>query len=77
VSAALAAQPLSAGWSADDLRMLAELYVDRMLMTATAFMEAPAGDTEAEARIAGTARRQLYLMYLGRRHWLDGISYLT
>jgi AcrR family transcriptional regulator len=72
VSAALGAQPLSAGWSADDLRMLAELYVDRMLMTATAFMEAPAGDTGAEARIARTARRQLFLMYLGRRHWLDG-----
>jgi AcrR family transcriptional regulator len=72
VSAALAAQPLSAGWSADDLRMLSELYVDRMLMTATAFMEAPTADPEAEARIARTARRQLYLMYLGRRHWLDG-----
>ena len=72
VSAALGAQPLSAGWSADDLRMLAELYVDRMLMTATAFMEAPTGDTGAEARIARTARRQLFLMYLGRRHWLDG-----
>jgi AcrR family transcriptional regulator len=72
VSAALGAQPLSAGWNTDDLRMLAELYVDRMLMTATAFMEAPAGDTGAEARIARTARRQLFLMYLGRRHWLDG-----
>ncbi|MFE2432796.1 TetR family transcriptional regulator [Streptomyces sp. NPDC059373] len=72
VGAALGAQPLSQGWSAEDLRMLSELYVDRMLMTATAFMEAPAEDPEAEARIAGTARRQLYLMHLGRQHWLGG-----
>jgi AcrR family transcriptional regulator len=70
VGAALGAQPLSQGWSAEDLRMLSELYVDRMLMTATAFMEAPAGDAEAEARIARTARHQLYLMHLGRQHWL-------
>jgi AcrR family transcriptional regulator len=72
VAGALAAQPVSDGWSGDDVRMLAELYVDRMLMTATAFMEAPAEDPAAEGHVAATARRQLYLIHLGRRHWLDG-----
>src|ERR1700761_944909 len=37
----LAAQPESAGWGAADVRMLADLYVDHMVMTATAFLEVP------------------------------------
>jgi AcrR family transcriptional regulator len=71
VGTVLAAQPVSRDWTPDDLRMLAELYVDRMLMTATAFMELPEDDPAAEAHVASTARRQLYLIHLGRRHWLD------
>ncbi|KAA0942734.1 TetR family transcriptional regulator, partial [Streptomyces apricus] len=40
VRAELARQPESAGWSDDDLLMLAGLYVDQMLMTASTFLEA-------------------------------------
>ncbi|MCC3772763.1 TetR family transcriptional regulator [Streptomyces sp. UNOC14_S4] len=67
VAEALAAQPLSEGWSAEDVRMLAGLYVDHFVMTASAFLEAPPDETP---RIADVARRQLLLISLGRRHWL-------
>ncbi|MEU3463481.1 TetR family transcriptional regulator [Streptomyces sp. NPDC006733] len=68
VAAGLALQPASEGWTADDLRMLAELYVDHMVTTASQFLEAAPEDEE---RIASTARRQLRVISLGRRHWLD------
>ncbi|MET9875017.1 TetR family transcriptional regulator [Actinacidiphila glaucinigra] len=71
VAEALGTQPVSQGWSPEDVRMLAELYVDRMLRTAIAFMEAPADDTAAEEGITQRARKELYLIHLGRRHWLD------
>ncbi len=68
VADALGALPESAGWSGDDLLMLAGVYVDHMVMTASAFLDAgPEGEEEA----AGLARRQLRLISLGRRHWLD------
>lgn len=67
----LAAQPESEGWSDRDVRMLADLYVDHMVMTATAFLEAGPDDPEAEAAIARAAGRQLRLISLGRSHWLD------
>lgn len=137
------------GWSREDVQMLAELYVDHMVMTATAFLEAqpagrpgetvdggpeddvpepsgavgpatdgwtsggpeggaggdgPAGSragrepgagggepvggegpvagaepvvrveplSAAESRIADVARRQMWLIAIGRRHWRDG-----
>ncbi|MEC4015299.1 TetR family transcriptional regulator [Streptomyces sp. H27-D2] len=85
VASALAVQTVSDGWSREDIRMLAGLYVDHMVMTAAAFLEAlavePGGDrsateaSEAEQRIARTARlarRQLRLVSLGRLHWKDG-----
>ncbi|MBH5335246.1 TetR family transcriptional regulator [Streptomyces pactum] len=101
VAEAFAGQLSAEGWSREDIRMLAELYVDHMVMTATAFLEAqpvprpdggteerpagaeeatagprpPAGEeplTEAEARIADTARRQMWLIATGRHHWRDG-----
>ncbi|MGW5866992.1 TetR family transcriptional regulator [Streptomyces sp. NPDC055239] len=61
-------EPESAGWNEDDLLMLARMYVDHMVMTASALLEA-APDTEE--RVAAGARRQLRLVSLGRRHWLD------
>jgi AcrR family transcriptional regulator len=69
VAAALALQPVSAGWTAADVRMVAELYVDHMVLTAAALQEA---DAAAEQRITATARRQLRLISLGRRHWISG-----
>ncbi|MFG2718208.1 TetR family transcriptional regulator [Streptomyces sp. NPDC048416] len=67
VADAVGADPESAGWSSADLRMLAGLYVDHMVMTASALLEEGDGTDAALA----TARAQLRLVTLGRRHWLD------
>ncbi|MEK8172281.1 TetR family transcriptional regulator [Streptomyces sp. M19] len=72
VAEAFAPQLTEEGWGAEDIAMLGELYVDHMVMTATAFLETPSGDPGAERRVAYTARKQLLLISLGRRHWTDG-----
>ena len=66
----LAKQPESAGWSDDDLLMLAGLYVDQMLMTASLFLEALEGTEEERDRVARVATRRMRLISIGRRHWL-------
>ncbi|MFE2944874.1 TetR family transcriptional regulator [Streptomyces sp. NPDC059255] len=48
VASALAAEPVSAGWSPDDLRMLADVYVDQTVMTASAFLDAAEHRPETE-----------------------------
>ncbi|GGU15225.1 TetR family transcriptional regulator [Streptomyces violascens] len=68
VAEALGADPQSTGWTSADLRMLAGVYVDHMVMTASALLE---GDESDEESILTTARAQLRLVTLGRRHWLD------
>ncbi|GHH44941.1 TetR family transcriptional regulator [Streptomyces candidus] len=69
VADALGALPDSAGWPREDLLMLAGIYVDHMVMTASAFL---AAGPDGEQSTAELARRQLRLVGLGRRHWLDG-----
>jgi AcrR family transcriptional regulator len=79
LAADLALMPELGDWSADDLRMLSELYVNMALLTASALLEAvsdgavsgSAGSdgTETERRITETARKQLRLIAAGRRHW--------
>jgi AcrR family transcriptional regulator len=69
-AAALGEQPEARGWSTEDMRMLAETYVDLMVATATAFMEATPDSPEAGERIAYRARSQLRLIHLGRLQWL-------
>ncbi|MFD4257443.1 TetR family transcriptional regulator [Streptomyces sp. NPDC058534] len=71
VQAELAKDAESAGWSEADLRMLAGLYVDQMLITASLFLEALDATEEERRRAAETATRQLRLISVGRRHWLD------
>ncbi|GAP51924.1 TetR family transcriptional regulator [Streptomyces azureus] len=75
VKAELAKDPVSAGWTEDDLLMLAHLYVDQMLITASLFLEALEGpEEEREERTrhaAQVATRQMRLIGLGRHHWLD------
>ncbi|WP_432082262.1 TetR family transcriptional regulator [Streptomyces sp. WAC 04229] len=71
VQAELAKDAESAGWTEADLRMLAGLYVDQMLITASLFLEALDAPEEERRRAAETATRQLRLISVGRRHWLD------
>ncbi|MFJ3666541.1 TetR family transcriptional regulator [Streptomyces sp. NPDC090106] len=67
----LAKDPEAAGWAGDDLLMLANLYVDQMLITASLFLEAQeAGEAERD-RVAQVATRQMRLITIGRLHWLD------
>lgn len=68
VAAALAAEPESAGWAEEDLLMLGGLYVDHMVITASALLDAGPGD---DARVARTAGRRMRLIALGALHWLD------
>ncbi|MBX9361159.1 TetR family transcriptional regulator [Streptomyces sp. WAC04114] len=71
----LAKDPVSEGWSEDDLLMLAYLYVDQMLSTASLFLEALEGPRqerpERTRQVAQLAARQMRLIGLGRHHWLD------
>ncbi|MGW4549226.1 TetR family transcriptional regulator [Streptomyces violaceorubidus] len=71
VRAELATDASAAGWSDADLRMLAGLYVDQMLITASLFLETLDAPEEERRRAVETARRQLRLISVGRRHWLD------
>ncbi|MFF5441779.1 TetR family transcriptional regulator [Streptomyces achromogenes] len=59
------------GWSEDDLLMLAHLYVDQMLITASLFLEALEAPEDERERVTRLATRQLRLITLGRSHWLD------
>ncbi|MFD3653223.1 TetR family transcriptional regulator [Streptomyces sp. NPDC058620] len=71
VAAALGTEPESAGWSGEDLLMLGELYVDHMVLTASALLEA---GPDGEREVIRVARRRLRLVTLGRAHWLDSGS---
>ncbi|MFF4274876.1 TetR family transcriptional regulator [Streptomyces sp. NPDC001536] len=59
----------SEGWSDDDLLMLANLYVDQMLITASLFLEALEGSEQERERVRQVATSQLRLISIGRDHW--------
>jgi AcrR family transcriptional regulator len=69
VKVALAEHPESAGWSDEDLLMLAGLYVDQMLVTASQILEAMEGPAEDRDRVARVATQRLRLISIGRHHW--------
>ncbi|MDT9680528.1 TetR family transcriptional regulator [Streptomyces sp. TRM76323] len=69
-AAELARLPEASQWRRDDLLMLARLYVDLMVTTASALLAA-GPDAAARERVEGEARRRLRLVALGSRHWLD------
>ncbi|MFF7239548.1 TetR family transcriptional regulator [Streptomyces collinus] len=72
VKAELAKDPQAEGWDDDDLLMLAHLYVDQMLITASLFLETLDSPEDGErGRVAQLATRQLRLITIGRRHWRD------
>lgn len=68
VAAALATEPEPRGWAEEDLLMLGGLYVDHMVLTASALLDA---GPDGAARVAHVARRRLRLVTLGALHWLD------
>ncbi|MGV9347929.1 TetR family transcriptional regulator [Streptomyces spiralis] len=67
----LAKDQQAVGWSEDDLLMLAHLYVDQMLITASLFLEALDAPPEEREHVTRLATRQLRLISVGRRHWRD------
>ncbi|MFE9019462.1 TetR family transcriptional regulator [Streptomyces sp. NPDC007808] len=71
VKVALTKDPVSEGWDDDDLLMLANLYVDQMLMTASLFLDALEEPEEERRRVAQVATRQMRLINIGREHWLN------
>ncbi|MEV6262818.1 TetR family transcriptional regulator [Streptomyces sp. NPDC051784] len=71
VAEVLGAEPASEGWEREDLLMLGGLYVDHMVLTASALLDA---GPEGEGAVVHAARRRLRLVTLGRAHWLDGGS---
>ncbi|MFE6286744.1 TetR family transcriptional regulator [Streptomyces sp. NPDC057877] len=71
VRAQLAEDPEAEGWSDDDLTMLAGLYVDQMLVTASQFLEVLDAPETERRRVAQLATRRLRLISIGRVHWLD------
>ncbi|MEU0301001.1 TetR family transcriptional regulator [Streptomyces sp. NPDC006175] len=69
VAQVLGEEQESAGWEREDLLMLGGLYVDHMVLTASALLDA---GPEGEEEVVRVARRRLRLVTLGRAHWLDG-----
>ncbi|MCL6737507.1 TetR family transcriptional regulator [Streptomyces neyagawaensis] len=67
----LAKRPETAGWSDDDRLMLAGLYVDQMLATASLFLETHDGPEAERERVTRLAGRRMRLISIGCRHWLD------
>ncbi|MES5817195.1 TetR family transcriptional regulator [Streptomyces sp. RG80] len=65
----LAKDPESEGWSDDDLLMLANLYVDQMLITASLFLEALEASEQERERVRQVATSQMRLISIGRDHW--------
>ncbi|MCN9240246.1 TetR family transcriptional regulator [Streptomyces sp. RY43-2] len=71
VKVALAQHPESEGWSDEDLLMLAGLYVDQMLMTASQFLVALESSPEERDRVVRVTTQRLLLIDIGRDHWND------
>ncbi|GAQ58633.1 TetR family transcriptional regulator [Streptomyces acidiscabies] len=65
----LAKDSEAGGWSAGDLLMLAQLYVDQMLIVASLFLETLDAGAEERAVAVDRAARQMRLISIGRLHW--------
>lgn len=61
--------PVLAAWTAEDLRMVADLLVSAMISTVEASLDTPADDRRAQREIRRTAEKQLRLIVLGIPQW--------
>ncbi len=68
----LARLPPLRDWTVDDLHVLSGLFVNTMIATVGAMVDAPVAAPEAEAEIARTAEKQLRMITLGVPHWRSG-----
>ena len=56
-------------WTAEDLRVLANLIVGSMVETAEAIITAPPGRPDIEREVVRTAERQLRMVVIGAANW--------
>jgi AcrR family transcriptional regulator len=56
-------------WSAEDLRMIAALMVNAMVLIAASLLEVPPDQPQAEAEVIRIAEKQLRLISLGVPQW--------
>jgi AcrR family transcriptional regulator len=68
----LARFPVLREWSTSDLQMIAGLFVNTMISTVGAMLDAPVAAPEAEVEIARVAEKQLLLILLGVPAWRSG-----
>ena len=68
----LARLPHYEGWRRDDITMIAGMFVNHVVQLSSSLLDVPADQPEEAERLVGLARRQLHLIIVGRRHWLDG-----
>jgi len=67
----LARLPGYEDWRRDDITMIAGMFVNHVVQLASALLDVPADQPEEARRLLSLARRQLHLIVVGRRHWLD------
>ncbi|AZI57975.1 TetR family transcriptional regulator [Nakamurella antarctica] len=56
-------------WAADDVQMVAQLFVRNMVSKAEDVTEIPDGRTDLEERIKESARREMRLIVIGFKEW--------
>lgn len=65
----LARLPGTRSWSAEDLRIMANLIVTAMVSTAEAVVDAPPERPDVERQIVRTAEQQLRMIVVGAANW--------
>jgi AcrR family transcriptional regulator len=65
----LARLPNSSAWSADDLRIMANLIVTAMVSTAESIISAPPQRPDVEREVVRTAVQQLRMIVVGAQNW--------
>ena len=67
----LARLPGYESWPPDDITMLAGMFVNHVVQLSSTLLDVPPDQPEEAQRLISLARRQLHLLIVGRRHWLD------